>query len=55
MICKQQAWGAQAGADNKQGSKRTIEARERKEGFPPQKAVIGINYLTGANSDESHN
>lgn len=23
--------------------------------FPPQKAVIGINYLTGANSDDSHN
>lgn len=23
--------------------------------FPPQKAVIGINYLTGANSADSHN
>lgn len=23
--------------------------------FPPQKAVIGINYLTGANREESHN
>lgn len=42
-----------------------MEARERGErekdrvfmedNFPPQKAVIGINYLTGANSDESHN